>query len=132
MTDAWMVRSIQRQKLLNEAQTEIIRLEDECDNPKEIQRKLIQLCISFLSGEELSVDNKNPVESLFLMDLLPGIKEFSRANEETMFLIGELLSWLISSFTREFYGALTAKEISDPKKMFLADSATSDIPLGSE
>lgn len=132
MSDAWMVRSIQRQKLLNEAQTEIIRLEDECDNPKEIQRKLIQLCISFLSREELSVDNEDPVESLFIMDLLPGIREFSRASEETMFLVGELLSWLVSSFTREFYGALTAKEISDPKKMFLADSATSDIPLGSK
>ena len=129
MTDAWMVRSIQRNSLLSEMHTKVIRLEDKCDDRRSVQRKLIEVCMNFLSGETTQVDKADSTENLFFQDLLPGIKDFSRAEEETNVLVSELLVWLIGSFTQEFRAALMAKEIHDPKTIFHASSATENVQL---
>ncbi len=127
---AWIVRSFERRRIVEAAITEIMSLEGGCDDPRAFQRKLIKLCFGFLAGEvakEAEMDYADSAEEWFFQNLLPEIEGFSRVGEEIKPLIRDVHNWLVKSFMAKFDSELSSKEISDPKTVFKAPSATDCI-----
>lgn len=126
MNDAWMVRAGERQALLDILKRQVMEKEDE-HGKREFDYDLAHECLYFLKSE-MRVGRVATYGTRYLEDVaLPLINEFARAKEERDMIVCELLTWLTQSITSRFQSDLTHKEITDPKVIFHAESATAQI-----
>ena len=124
MIEAWRQRDIERNKLLDELMGMFFRLEEK--EEKLIGLGFCEVLIKYLESKQtgvLGLEKRDESTKLFFNGMLPKIKSFGRAPEETDFIIAQLLKKLLNSALTPFYSALTGLEISNPKLIFGADSA---------
>jgi len=126
MNDAWMVREAERQALLETLKQQVMEKEQEYGR-REFDYDLAHECLYFLKSET-RVGRIATYGTRYLEQVaLPLINEFARAKEERDMIVCELLTWLTQTITSRFRSDLTHKEIMDPKVIFHADSATTQI-----
>ena len=126
MNDAWMVRAGERQRLLEELQRLARRLEDEDDEQIDTDYRLARVSLGWLKNSNLR-SRDTPTDKFFFETVLPEISKFSRAEEEKDAMVASLLEHWVKSFAGRFHSELSRKELYDPKTIFRADSATSQI-----
>ncbi len=129
MDQAWMVRSSQRQMLLETLKHRV--MDAESKRERRIDYDLAKICLAFLeNGSDVSrIPSNVSFDSweLFHGKILPAIENFSRAVEERDVLVCNLLEWLTGSVTRDSLAALTRKEVAEPRTIFHAETATTEI-----
>ena len=129
MDQAWMIRSSQRQMLIETLKHRVMDAESEREG--RIDYDLAKVCLAFLeNGHDASRIPSNVNSDsweLFHGKILPAIERFARAVEERDALVCDLLKWLTESVTREFVKALTEKEIAEPRTIFHAETATTEM-----
>lgn len=129
MDQAWMIRSSQRQMLLETLKHRIMNAEEKRE--LRIDYDLAKICLVFLEfgGTMLRTPPNVGFDSweLFHETLLPSIEKFARAVEERDAMISDLLEWLIGSVTRDPRATLVRKEIAEPQTIFRAETATTEV-----
>ncbi len=124
MTEAWMVRSSERQELLETLKQKAMDLEEP---PRRLARyDLARTCLAFLE-DETAKPTESQAATFFFTEALPAITSFARAKEERDIIVCELLTWVVGSVTARFRGDLTHKEIVAPKTIFHATSAMEEV-----
>ena len=126
MNDAWMVRASERQELLEKLKREVMEKEEEYGR-REFDYDLAHVCLHFFQSEDRIGRVATYATRYFEQVALPAITEFARATEECDVLVCDLLAWLTESITIRFRSDLTHKEIMEPKVIFHADTATTQI-----
>lgn len=135
---AWQAREMAREKALDRMKQAIQSEEDEFENRLDLYRFVQQVVDSRLSGSA----------RMGFMDILPGIpwakrKEvldvlvaidaaiaiFGRAPEERFALWAKLLEWSAAQIANTHISALQALEVSNPKLIFGAESAMTEVPV---
>ena len=124
MNDAWMVRSGERQRLLEDLRHKAFRLDE--NTGVDIDHALASVALAWLDNSDLK-SGKTFAEEFFFGIVLPSISEFSRANEEKYSLVADFLEMTLKSFSLRFHSAFSRKEFLDPRTIFHAASAMSQI-----
>lgn len=130
MVEAWQVRSIERQKLLEELMREVYQYEDE--NPSYTSLQLAKIIIEYFFFFELRkrIPERNyEACDLFEKNFLPKIKNFARAEAEVSFLLAEFLKKILGSALTPIYSTLMALEFHNPQLIFHASSAMAPAEL---
>lgn len=128
MDPAWMVRSSERQALLESLQKMTEEYEEE--RGFRIDYDLSRMCLAFLEhSESPRIPRDASIDSwdFFQGKIVPACNAFARATEERDVLVCDFYQWLTESVTRDFRAALSRKEIADPQTMFHAASAAAEI-----
>ncbi len=131
MIEAWSLRSIQRQKLLEELMHDIYEAEEKGSFKL---LRLAQVIIRRLDGvgpENTDFIGDIPAE-FFFERILPKIKSFVRAEEEANFLVAELLQRVLKSALVSVHSALSSLEIHNPQLIFHASSAMTEMDMPEE
>ena len=134
MTQAWVKRSSERQALLNNLMQQACDKGDELGgaDAKMFEFELMQVLLEYLKRRRVKVDQKemeSTAGAFFCNHLLARITIFSRAQEETEWLVGELLGKLLHSVQSRLAGELTKLEQLSPDQIFQAPSAMGEVPL---
>lgn len=146
MTEAWMVRSGQQQRfienLIRQFHDEVEKLIDELDDLdfEELERKSVEVRDVFTRNlliEILLYPNSQSDDGLFsnrakkFWHEIVGarIKEFSRAPEETKVLAWRFFIEVAKSSSNKFESALSRLEHMNPQKLFHASSAMSEVEI---
>ncbi len=124
MNDAWIVRDFERQELVERFKSRVIEIEE--PPLRHFNYDLARACLKFLQ-DETTRPAESQADTFFFREFIPTVSEFARAKEERDVLVGTLLQWLVASITGRFQGNLTHKEIMDPRTIFRAESATTQI-----
>ncbi len=129
MDPAWMIRSNQRQMLIETLRHRIMDAEDK--RGLRIDYDLAKICLIFLEngGDVSRIPSNVSFDSweIFSEKILPMIEKFARAVEERDALVCDLLKWLTESVMRDSITALMKREIAEPKTIFHAETATTEI-----
>ncbi len=141
MTEAWRVRSIERQQLLGVLMREVYRFEDEYPGHKMFKASwwLTDLIAKYLCSEpdlkqivKFKTVGQNGAQVLFENSFLPKIKSFARSEIEANYLLAELSKKILHSASTPIYSALMHLEIIDPQLIFHASSAMAPMELPEE
>ncbi len=126
MAEAWQVRSIERQDMLESLKSKVMELEDV--HGRQFDFVLVMILLDFMQDEVREGGDDFP-EGRFLDETLESLQLFARAKEERDVILCSLISWLVGSITGRFQSDLSAAEMKDPHKLFHADSAMSDVEI---
>ena len=133
MSEAWMVRGIQRQRLIEDLIRKVYDEEDKrLDKDKIFKREDFLFSFVSLIGGYLSNENEEETASFFLESILPSVKKFSRSDSEAKALLSTLLEKVLSSATQSFHQALHREEFENPQQIFHAPSAMAEVDLDVE
>lgn len=133
MTEAFMERGHERQVLVDELMRIIYQAEDKYG--KDFLFNLIIVMVRYLKKRRTAVQEGSETKkvfaerSLFYKEILPKIEDFSRAPEERDLLVVDFLRKVLDSVLGVFGAKLLELEIRDPKTIFRAPSAMSEVPL---
>ncbi|MDP2637390.1 MAG: hypothetical protein Q8P03_02135 [bacterium] len=137
-TEAWVKRDGERQGLLQELVRRVYAREDEL-KVHEVARFRFGLLFVLLAnlrtirtGSPFSVlgHHNFVLETVFFgEEIMPRVKEFSRAEEETQALLASFFSQLFESEKIHFQSKLSRLEIADPRMIFHAPSAMAEVEL---
>jgi hypothetical protein len=117
MDDALMVRSGERQRLLETLKQMVL----ECEDGQERFRSFLVLeCLARL--EKKQVDT--PVDWFFTLEVAPLISEFARSDKERLAIISDLLVWVVGSIAQRFSNDLAIEEFDGPESIFRALSTS--------
>jgi len=139
--EAWLKRGSERQQLLEEIQHKIRDAEEsngvDGSDLKKLQEYYHHIVVFvtdyLLKGEPTRYDPKIvggmfcDMEYSFHFTHFRTIREFSRAEEEERALLAELAKWAMATFINPFEHELRRKEISEPKIIFQADRAMTEV-----
>ncbi len=137
MAEAWMVRNLERQKLLEELMSEVYRYDDknQRDRVCNASMQLVDVIIKFLYSVKSALADNNTwrgeteAHKLFENSFLPKIVSFARSELELYFLLAELSKKILNSALTPIRSALMHIEIIDPQLIFHAPSAMSPMKL---
>lgn len=125
---AWMVRSGERQKLL-ESLKKMTREHAE-KRGRRMDFDLSRICLTYIEHHgETHVPHNVSTDAwkFFYETIMLAVEEFARAHEERDAMICDFYEWLTQSVTREYHAALTRKEIAHPRIIFHASSGAQEI-----
>lgn len=131
MIEAWMLREIQRQGLLEKVMREVYEAEEK-GTFKLLW--LVEIIIKYFDGmrpENTSFTANVPAQ-FFFERILPEIKSFARADEEANFLVAELLQKVLKSALMPIHSAKMALEMNNPQLIFNAPSAMTEVEMPEE
>ena len=124
MSEAWMVRAGERQKFLQDLEREMFQVEEIFEG--DIEHTLAGICIRYLENSDLQPE-ATLTDRFFFNMFLPKVLEFSRAPEEIRVMVGDFLERLVGHVISRVHSDLSRKEREDPRTIFHADSAMSQI-----
>jgi len=131
MIEAWSLRSLQRQKLLEELMHDVYEAEEKGSCKLLWLAQVIIRCLEGAGPENFDFIANIPAQ-LFFEHILPKIKSFVRANEESDFLLAELLKEVLGSALVPVYSALSSLEIHNSQLIFHAESAMTEVEMPEE
>lgn len=143
MPQAWQMRGIERQNLLEKIKREILEKEEswKCSRIEGWAMLLHYLHRKLVGAFYVATSSDYPYNVPFelkqvFLDAVLGITQqidkFKRCNEEGEALIAELFEWVAKEITHPYHRALQQKEFDDPKTVFGATSAVDDVPFPSD
>lgn len=140
MTEAWKVRESQRQEFLEDLKRMAFEKEEKEDGGRHFFLLLLSAAIArhlSLAGQQGS--NLSTILASWLFpesvarflsqEVLPKIKKFSRTETEENALLVGFLERVLKSGLNLFHAALMREEISNPKGIFNAPSAMTEIKM---
>ena len=122
--EAWIKRDSERQKLLAEVRASLVALGEH----REYWRDCLQLSLvitDHLSGNHLA-RHRHANEFTFKRIKLM-VDEFARSEAEGRYLLLRIVENLHASAMSDFRTLLSREEVADPRKMFMADHAMSEV-----
>jgi hypothetical protein len=143
MAEAWMRREAERQRLFHELMQQFYRVEEEFPQEgsnegwrEEFALDLIQVLATYLKQKVCSQVHSSEIDgfnssSFFRDAILPRIEKFSRAEEESDWMLLELMEGLKRFVNSYFHSKLAKLEMLDPQRIFDASSRMMEVPSGS-
>jgi hypothetical protein len=138
--EAWIKRSIERNKALEKIMRSIYSADDEMkengiDNFMFNLSGWIIKCLykmkqrpDFPNFHNLQWNSDKSPSTIFLEEkILVPIYSFSKCKEERNYLLAQLLRKVIAITTQHFYSELQSIEILNPKKIFNTSSAMTEV-----
>ncbi len=143
MAEAWMVRSSQRQRLVEGLVSLIRDLVEESADGEEVTAGLRYLIARFytLLGNkqtrkmswkafvDATVCARSSHQERLIARVVEQIHQFARAEEEALAMFEQVLKGVTGVLENETARELSRVEHEDPQKIFHAPSAMSDIPF---
>lgn len=139
--EAWVRRDIERRNVLDRLQKHFFNLDDKLNPHSDTAEKadapflaVATLCLAEAArrrGDSLSAESLEELKK-FLKEACEEIDKFARSPEEAQKLIAELSGKFLVSGLSSFHANLQRQEMEDPKRIFHAASAMSEVDLPSE
>lgn len=135
MTEAWMKRAHERQKLLEKLMREAFEAEEECrDEARFYLLAAIQLTNHFLAergGSVVLPPHNHDEQTLgrWPLKALEEIRRFGRTPEERRMLAAELLKKVTDQALAHAYRAMLAQEVHEPEKVYDGHGAMDEVPF---
>jgi hypothetical protein len=136
MVEAWGLRSLERQRLMEKLIRIISKLEDEEGEAilfgvvqvlvECLQAKKEKLYNDFLLAKAIAVHGE--LYNVVFNELLPKIDSFARAPEEADVMVADLLKKILDMALSSVYAELSHIEIMNPRLIFHAD-AMADVEM---
>lgn len=138
--EAWVVRDIQRRRIVETLQQKFFKLDDEINpnpwNPEEADAPFLDVAGQFFVELE---NRRGPFNSperhrleWFVKEACAKIDKEARSPEEANVLISMLAQKLLISGLNSFQSNLQRQEMEDPKRIFNAPSAMHEVELPPE
>lgn len=131
MADAWMKRSGERQRFLEDIKKLILDEWLETHMSRVPEYLLHGQFVTYFSKQDGFLldypDHTHIAQSmkkLFREHIVPQVQAFARTSQEKNALLAELAEWVHQSVVRPYKHALTSQEIHEPEKVFDGKTAT--------
>ena len=123
MLEAWIIRGMEREKIIKEVMGLIYEKAGDDNN---IFFEIVEIATRHLRKKSGYTGRISTTE-LFFNKILPLVQRFSRASEEERFIVAEISKKALNSGLMDCYSFLAKLEIDNPERVFCASSAMSEI-----
>jgi hypothetical protein len=129
MRKAWMVRSVEREALLESLQEKTGIFKRASLDDLFMEKLMFAFCEIFLGNSNtlMIMPFEEKTREFLRVMILPEIAKFARCEEERRFLILEFFGWLVREMRQRYVAELTNFSNSNPQTVFRAVKASADV-----